>query len=154
MLKLRLRSRATLPLAAGLLLALAHPACALEYRSTGRAALLYDAPSTAAGKIAIAGSGLPLEVVVDTEAWVKVRDHSGRLAWIEKSALGGTRTVMVKADTSAVRKQPRADAEVAFSAARGVLLEITGAADPYGWLPVKHADGLAGWLPASEVWGR
>jgi hypothetical protein len=52
-----------------------------------------------AGKVAIAGSGLPLEVVVDTDAWVKVRDHSGRLAWIEKSALGGARSVMVKSDS-------------------------------------------------------
>ncbi|MBU1224776.1 MAG: hypothetical protein KKA22_09990 [Gammaproteobacteria bacterium] len=151
--KLRFR-RPRLLLAAGLLLALAHPASALEYRSTGRAALLYDAPSTTADKIAIAGSGLPLEVVVDIEAWVKVRDHSGRLAWIEKSALGGARSVMIKSEASIVRQQPRADAGIAFRAARGVLLEVTGEADPYGWLPVKHADGLAGWLPVNEVWGR
>lgn len=141
-------------LAAGLLLTLADPAAALEYRSTGRAALLYDAPSTAAGKVAIAGSGLPLEVVVDTDAWVKVRDPGGRLAWIEKSALGGAKTVMVKADASVVRQQPRADADVVFSAEHGLLLEVAGAADPYGWLPVRHADGLAGWLPMHEVWGR
>jgi SH3-like domain-containing protein len=139
---------------AGLLLALAHPASALEYRSTGRATLLYDAPSTAAGKLAIAGKGLPLEVVVDTGAWIKVRDPGGRLAWIEKSALDGARSVMVKAETSVVRKQPRADAEVVFRAARGVLLDVTGDADLYGWLPVKHADGLAGWLPGHEVWGQ
>ena len=139
---------------AGLLLALAPPASALEYRSTGRAALLYDAPSTAAGKIAIAGKGLPLEVVVDTEAWVKVRDPSGRLAWIEKSALGGGRSVMVKTETSLIRQQPRADADVVFRAARGVLLDVTGDADPFGWLPVKHADGLGGWLPGHEVWGQ
>jgi SH3-like domain-containing protein len=141
-------------LTGALLLALALPADALEYRSTGRAALLYDAPSTTAGKVAIAGSGLPLEVVVDTEAWVKVRDHSGRLAWIEKSALGEARNVMVKAETSLIREQPRPDAEIAFRAARGVLLEVTGQADAYGWLPVKHADGLAGWLPVHEAWGR
>ena len=139
---------------AGLLLALPYSAGALEYRSTGRTALLYDAPSTAAGKVAIAGSGLPLEVVVDTEAWAKVRDHSGRLAWIEKSALGGAKSVMINSETSVIRQQPRADADVAFRAARGVLLEVTGDADPYGWLPVKHADGLAGWLPAHEAWGR
>jgi SH3-like domain-containing protein len=141
-------------LAAGLLLALPLASSALEYRSTGRAALLYDAPSTAAGKVAIAGSGLPLEVVVDTEAWVKVRGHSGRLAWIEKTALGGTKTVMVKADTSVIRQQPRADAEVVFRAARGVLLDVTGEVDSAGWLPVKHADGQAGWLPAHEAWGK
>lgn len=141
-------------LVTGLLLALAHPASALEYRSTARAALLYDAPSVAAGKVAIAGGGLPLEVVVHNDAWIKVRDHSGRLAWIEKSALGNARTVMVKSETSVVRKQPRPDAEVVFHAARGVLLEVTGEVDAWGWLPVKHADGQAGWLPAHEVWGR
>jgi SH3-like domain-containing protein len=141
-------------LATGLLLVLAQPVWALEYRSTGRAALLYDAPSTSAGKVAIAGSGLPLEVIVETEAWVKVRDHSGRLAWIERSALGGARNVMIKSETSVIRKQPRADADIAFRAARGVLLAPAGEADDYGWLPVKHADGLTGWLPLHEVWGR
>ena len=94
-------------LTAGLLLALAHPACALEYRTTSRAALLYDAPSQAGAKVAIAGSGLPLEVIIETAGWIKVRDHSGRLAWIEQSALGGAKRVMVKADTSSARQQPR-----------------------------------------------
>ena len=136
------------------LLLVANAAWALEYRSTGRAALLYDAPSTVGGKLAIAGSGLPLEVVVDTDAWVKVRDHSGRLAWIEKSVLNGAKSVMVKNETSAIRQQPRADADIAFLAARGVLLEVAGEADSYGWLQVKHADGLTGWLPVHEVWGR
>ena len=141
-------------LIAGLLLVLPHAASALEYRSTGRAAVLYDAPSTTAGKVAIAGSGVPLEVVIVTDAWIKVRDHSGRLAWIEKAAFGGTRNVMVKSETSVVRQQPRPDAEVVFQAARGVLLEVTGEVDAYGWLPVKHAGGQAGWLPAHEAWGR
>ena len=144
----------SLAFVAGLLLMLSHPAAALEYRNTGRPALLYDAPSTAAGKVAIAGSGLPLEIVVSTDAWVKVRDHSGRLAWLEKSALGDTKNVMVKAATSAIREQPRAEADVVFHAGRGVLLEATGEADLYGWLPVRHIDGLAGWLPSHEVWGR
>ena len=130
------------------------PVFALEYRSTARAALLYDAPSTAGGRMAIAGAGLPLEIVVDTDAWAKVRDPSGRLAWVEKAALGGARSVMVKSDISEVRREPRADAEVVFRAARGVLLEVTGDARPDGWLPVRHTDGLAGWLPAFEVWGR
>jgi len=141
-------------LAASLLLALTHSASALEYRSTSRVALLYDAPAATAGKVAIAGSGLPLEVVVEAEAWIKVRDPSGRLAWIETSALGSTKTVMIKAETSAVRQQPRADADIVFRAAKGVLLSLTGTADAYGWLPVKHASGQRGWLPAHEVWGK
>ena len=141
-------------LLAGLSFALAYPASALEYRTTGRAALLYDAPSTASTKVAIAGSGLPLEVVIETQLWVKVRDHSGRLAWIEKSVLGGTRSVMIKAESSAIRQQPRPDADIVFRASRGVLLEATGEANAFGWMPVKHAGGLTGWLPAHEAWGR
>lgn len=151
---LRLTRSRSLFVAGLLLLATAHSAAALEYRSTARPALLYDAPSAAAGKVAVAGSGLPLEVIVRTDAWVKVRDPNGRLAWIEKSALGGARSVMVKADTSLVRQAPRGDADVAFRVARGVLLEATGDVDSTGWLPVRHADGMAGWLPVREVWGR
>jgi SH3-like domain-containing protein len=151
---LKLRLRPPSLLATALLLAFAQAAWALEYRSTAGAALLYDAPSTAAGKVAVAGSGLPLEVVVETGAWIKVRDHSGRLAWIEKSALGTIKTIMVTRESSVIRQQPRADAEVAFRAARGVLLELAGEADTNGWLPVRHANGLAGWLPVNEAWGR
>jgi SH3-like domain-containing protein len=139
----------------GLCLVLAAlPAHALEYRSTGRATVLYDAPSTAASRIAVAGPGLPLEIIVDTESWAKVRDPGGRLVWVEKAALGGPRTVMVKVDAGSVRRAPRLDADLVFRAARGVVLAVTGDADPSGWLPVKHTDGLAGWLPVYEVWGE
>ena len=145
-----IRTRAFL----GLFLVLAAvPAHALDYRSTGRAALLYDAPSTAAGRRAVAGPGLPLEVVVDTASWAKVRDPNGRLVWIEKAALDGPRTVMVRVDVGQVRRAPRLDAEVVFRAARGVVLAVSGDADPAGWLPVKHPEGLAGRLPVYEAWG-
>jgi SH3-like domain-containing protein len=148
------RLHAGLFLIGGLLFVLANSAQALEYRSTGRAAVLYDAPSTAGSKLAVAGSGLPFEVVVDTDAWVKVRDYTGRLAWIEKSALDGSKSVMVKTETGTIRKQPRADAEAVFRATRGLLLDVTGKPDAYGWLPVKHANGLAGWISVQEVWGQ
>lgn len=138
----------------GLLLVLAVPASALEFRSTARATVLYDSPSTAGTKVSIAGSGLPLEIIVDLQAWAKVRDHGGRMAWIEKSAFGPTKTVMIKAESSTIRQRPRPDAEVVFRAARGVLFELTGPIDSFGWLPVRHANGKTGWLPAHEAWGR
>ena len=141
-------------LLAGLSLALTLPASALEYRTTSRVVLLYDAPSTVAAKVAIAGSGLPLEVVVDTSAWVKVRVHNGRLAWVENAALGGPRSVMIKVESSAIRQHPRPDADIVFRAVRGVLLEVTSDPNANGWLPVKHADGLTGWLAAHEAWGK
>ncbi len=137
-----------------MLLASAWPASALDYVHPSRATLLYDAPSTAATKIVIAGRGLPLEVVVDTQSWAKVRGPDGQLAWIEKSVLGETRYVMVRQDASIIRQQPRLDANAVFRAERGVLLELTGETERSGWLPVKNANGLSGWLAVNEIWGR
>jgi SH3-like domain-containing protein len=138
---------------AGLAALLACPSWALDYRSTGRAAILYDAPSATATKLAVAGIGVPFEVFVDTADWVKVRDHTGRLAWIEKSALGGKRSVMVMVDEALVKQQPQDQAETLFRAIRGVLLETQGETNA-GWLKVRHADGLQGWLRQFEVWGE
>ena len=140
-------------LLAGFAALLSAHAGALEYRSTGRAAILYDAPSQSATKLAIAGVGVPFEVFVDTADWVKVRDHTGRLAWLEKSALGGKRSVMVMADEALVRQQPQDQAEPSFRAARGVLLEAQGE-NSVGWIKVRHADGHQGWLRQHEVWGE
>lgn len=138
----------------GLAFAFVQPAAALEYGTTARPTVLYDGPSTATRKTAIAGKGLPLEIIVETQSWLKVRDHSGHLSWIEKSALGKTRNVMIKSESSAIRKRPHPEADIAFRASHGVLLEITGEPDGFGWLPVRHADGLTGWLAAHEAWGK
>lgn len=127
---------------------------ALEYRNTSRAAILYDAAASTAGRLAIAGEGVPLEVIVTQGDWVKVRDPGGRLAWIEQAALNGARRVMIQAPASLVRQQPRADAAVVFRATRGVLLELGKEDGPPSWVPVRHPSGLAGWVPLAEVWGR
>ena len=84
-------------------LAFTSPAEALEFRTTARAAILYDAPSQFATKLAVAGVGVPFEIFVETDAWTKVRDATGRLAWLERSALGNAHTVMVNADDPALK---------------------------------------------------
>jgi SH3-like domain-containing protein len=137
-----------------LLVLLAAPAWGLEYRTTARAAILYDAPSAASNRLAVVGGKVPLEVIADSGDWVKVRDANGHLSWIEKSALGTSRSVMVKVEESIVRQQPEPDAVPVFRAARGVLLDALGEPTALGWLQVRHVDGLRGWLRTYEVWGR
>ena len=134
-------------------LVVAAPSWALEFRTTTRAAILYDAPSQFATKLAVAGVGVPFEIFVETDSWIKVRDVTGRLAWLEKSALGNTHTVMVDVDEARVLQQPATNAEVRFRAARGVLLQAQGAPRD-GWLEVQHVDGLRGWVRRHEVWGE
>jgi SH3-like domain-containing protein len=136
-----------------LLVLLAMPAWGLEYRSTARPAILYDAPTASGARLAVVGSKVPLEVVVDTGDWVRVRDVEGRLSWVEKGALGGGRSVMVRAEESTVRREPQPESEAVFRAARGVLLDAVGEPTSLGWLQVRHPGGLSGWLRIQEVWG-
>ena len=142
--------RAALTLLGLLICALAQ---ASDFRSVQEtAAVLYDAPSRAAKPLVVVSKFYPLELIVNLEAWVKVRDHTGALAWIEKKFLGEKRMVMVTAPSAEVRARPEDGAPQAFVAASGVVLELVEIA-PGGWLRVRHADGSSGYLRATQVWG-
>ena len=134
-------------------LALAGVATAADFRSVGdNAVVLYDAPSRAATPLFVASRFYPLEVIVNLEAWVKVRDHTGALSWIERRALAERRMLIVTAPLAAVRARAEEGAPVLFNAQQNVALELAevGAG---GWLRVRHADGASGFVRASEVWG-
>lgn len=128
-------------------------AAAAEFRSVAESgAILYDAPSAQASKRFVVGPGLPLEIISSDGAWVKVRDQSGDLSWIERKALSQRRTVVVSVNVAQVRANPDLQSPVVFQAQQGVMLEWQGAAAP-GWLRVRHADGSSGHVRISEVWG-
>lgn len=126
---------------------------AAEFHSVQEnAAVLYDAPSRAANPVVVVSRHYPLEVIVSLDAWVKVRDHTGALAWVERKLLGDRRMVMVTAPAAEVRARPDDTATRTFAAAAGVVLELVEIA-PGGWLRVRHADGASGYLRAAQVWG-
>ena len=126
---------------------------AADFRSVqDNAAVLYDAPSRQATPLYAVSRGYPLEVIVNLEAWVKVRDHAGALSWVEKKALGDKRMVLVTAASAEARQRAEDAAPVAFSAAQNVALELVEIA-PNGWLRVRHADGATGFVRADSVWG-
>jgi SH3 domain protein len=128
-------------------------AAAAEFRSTAEAAtILYDAPSNRSKKLYVVSRGYPVQVIVTVEGWQKVRDASGELAWVESKALAARRTVVVRARVADVREAPDDASKVAFQAAQNVLLELVEAV-PGGWARVQHADGSAGFVRASQLWG-
>lgn len=135
------------------LLAAAGPVYALDYVSVADgSAILYDAPSLKAKKIFVVSRYLPLEQVVSLDSWVKVRDSSGSLSWIEKRALSSKRFVVVTAELATMRQAPEENAAVVLQAQQQVALEFlenTGG----GWLKVRHQDGITGYTKAIDVWG-
>jgi len=133
---------------------LAGPAQAIDYASVARNAILFDASSPQARKLAVIRPGTPVEVVVTTPdlQWVRVRDPSGALSWIEGNALSKQRTVQVIAEQVAVRREANEHSPVVFEAVRDVVLEFVSVV-PGGWVKVQHASGSSGFLRSAEVWG-
>src|SRR5439155_8925 len=123
-------------------------------------AVLYDAPSREATPVYVLSRDYPLEVLVELDAWAKVRDAAGAISWIEKRQLGERRTVVVTATSADAHLRPEDDAPVAFVASQNVwlvlaatpvaglreLLEGLPAAQPFVWLCKGFEEG-SGSLP-------
>lgn len=114
--------------------------------------VMYDAPTQKGRKLHIAPAGMPVEVLLTSGDWARVRDASGDLSWVPSGALLPRRTLIVEVDQAAIRAAESDNAPVVFTASKGVLLEL---AEPIksGWIRVRHRDGESGFIKASEVWG-
>ncbi len=140
-------------LAVSVLLALAWSAAAGEFRSIAENGTpMYDAPSVRAKKLFVASRHYPVEVVINIDSWVKVRDQAGDLVWVEKKTLSERRTVIVTAAVADVRQTANDQAALVFQAQQGVALDV---AEPPagGWIRVRHADGQTGYIKINQVWG-
>lgn len=128
-------------------------ALAADFRTVGdEGAVLYDAPSRQATALFVVSRGYPLEVIAQTETWLKVRDAAGGLSWVERARVGGRRAVLVTAPAAEAHQRPEDGSPVAFTAAKDVSLDFVDAAA--GWVHVRHADGSEGYLRAGTVWGE
>jgi len=127
-----------------------------EFRATSEVAVLYDAPSVKGKPLFVVGRDYPLEVVVSLDAWLKVRDAGGTVAWVERKAVSERRTLVVRTPVAEILASPDATAPVVFKAEQNVVLELIeplqGATTP-GWVRVRHRDGQTGFVRIAQVWG-
>jgi SH3-like domain-containing protein len=128
-------------------------AAAAEFGSVAApAAILYDAPSDAARKVAIAPRGMPVELLSLLDRWVKVRDLTGQVLWISRADLARERTVIATV-TATVRAAPQDSAALVLRAERGVVFQLVEPEPVSGWVRVRHQDGASGFVRVREVWG-
>ena len=140
-------------LAASALLAFACSAAAGEFRSIAENGTpMYDAPSVRAKKLFVASRYYPVEIVINIDSWLKVRDQAGDLVWVEKKTLSDKRTVIVTVPVAEVRQAANDQAALVFQAQQGVALDV---AEPPagGWIRVRHAEGQSGYVKINQVWG-
>ena len=126
---------------------------AADFKNIGAGpVIMYDAPSVRGQKLYIAPHGMPVEVVISYGAWVRVRDVTGDLSWIEARQLAERKNIVVRNLNAKIRQNADEAAEVVFSADKGVLLEVVDTVVP-GWVKVKHADVAIGFVRSGDVWG-
>lgn len=126
---------------------------ALEYLSMAdNAVIMYNAPSLKADKLFVVSRHLPVEVIVKVEGWVKVRDSSGTLAWVEQKAVSDKRFVIVIELQADVYQEADANSTLVFQAQKNVILEWLGSSIN-GWIKVRHRDGQSGYVKITQVWG-
>jgi SH3-like domain-containing protein len=95
--------------------------------------------------------GLPVQVVDETIDWRRICDPDGGAVWVSRAMVEGRRTILaVGKDPVALRAQP-SDAAAVTAWLRPRAVAALGAANG-DWRQVS-ADGAAGWLKTSEVWG-
>ena len=133
-------------------LAFSLSANALEFRSIAPAkAILYDAPSLEADKLFILGQAYPVEIIVNLNNWLKVRDATGSLSWVESKSLSNKRTVLVIAKADIKSAEDPTSALLA-TVEKDVVLELIENRQN-GWIKVRHRDGITGFVPVSNLWG-
>ena len=115
-------------------------------------AILYDAPSIKAKKLFVVNRYMPFEQIVTLDDWVKVRDRSGGLYWMEKHVLSNKRYVFATLPLVDVRAEPDFSAARLFQVRQQIALEWLGSTGT-GWIKVRHQDGSVGYVRSIEVWG-
>lgn len=131
----------------------AGPAYAVEYVSVSENnAILYDAPSVKAKKLFVVNRYMPFEQIVTLDNWVKVRDRSGGLYWVEKRVLSDKRYVFALLPLVDVRAAPDFASPRLFQVRQQVALERLESTGT-GWIKVRHQDGNVGYVRSVEVWG-
>ena len=97
------------------------------------------------------GVGYPLKVVSRQGNWLKVTDYEADTGWIYKKLVAKTPHMIVKEKKTILRSSPGAKQRIVGDAERGVVLRTIK--HKKGWVQVKHASGLTGWVRRDSLWG-
>ncbi|HFQ81843.1 MAG TPA: peptide-binding protein [Desulfobacterales bacterium] len=97
------------------------------------------------------GRGFPVRVLKRRGNWYKVKDFEGDSGWIYRKLLSSRPHVIVKRKVVNIRTGPGSRYRLLGKANYGVVFLTLG--KKRGWIKVKHAHGLIGWIRRDLLWG-
>ncbi|WP_421861862.1 SH3 domain-containing protein [Parvibaculum sp.] len=100
-------------------------------------------------------SGVPLEVIAESNNWRRIRDHEGDGGWIWHSMLDGERTAIIDGTgedgaPAVLHAEPDDASGVIAYAENGLLVRVTSCKARWCRLEAK---GYEGWTPQGRLWG-
>lgn len=97
--------------------------------------------------------GLPVEIILEFDAWRKIKDIDGDEGWVHQSLLSGRRTAFVKTDggvEAALHRKPGEDTRIIAKVQSNAIVEIESCTG--SWCRV-NASGYKGWIERASLWG-
>jgi SH3-like domain-containing protein len=117
-------------------------------------AVLFEGPSNTTDKVFIVTEGYPLEVLVSLKDWKKVKDHNGKISWIESKNTHNERTVLITKDDAVIFNEANEESHKLANVEKFVVLKLNSPMLVGNWAQVKtQIEGLIGFINAREVWG-
>ena len=117
-------------------------------------AVLFEGPSKTTEKMFIVTEGYPLKVLVSLKDWKKVKDHNGKISWIESKNTHNERTVLILKEDAVIFNQANEKSHKLANVEKYVVLKLNSAILVGNWAQVKtQIEGLIGFVNAREVWG-
>ena len=117
-------------------------------------AVLFEGPSNTTEKMFIVTEGYPLEVLVSLKDWKKVKDHNGKISWIESKFTHIDRTVLILKDDTVIFNQANDKSHKLANVDKFVVLKLNSPMLVGNWAEVKtQIEGLIGFINSKEVWG-
>ncbi len=93
---------------------------------------------------------MPLQVIAEYGHWRRVIDQEGQGGWVHYTMLSGARTVLIDAETAALRSRPDANALENAVLELGVIARLGDCNE--NWCQLTTG-GYKGWAPKEMLWG-
>ncbi|NOX24722.1 MAG: SH3 domain-containing protein [Deltaproteobacteria bacterium] len=97
------------------------------------------------------GKGFPLRLLARRGNWYKVIDFERDKGWIYKKLLSRRPHVIVKKKYANIRSGPGMKYRLLGKAKYGVVFKTL--LSKKGWVKVRHAKGMVGWISRDLLWG-